>query len=171
MSGSLILVGPMGAGKTTIGRLLAASLSLPFKDIDHLIVEHAGADIPWIFDVEGEQGFRKRESKALKEALLGEPAVIATGGGIVGSQENRALLQVERAVVLLYATVDQQFNRTAKDRNRPLLQQQNPKQVLADLFQIREPLYRQVADFVVETGCHKPKAVVDSIVEYWQKLP
>ena len=170
MSESLILVGPMGAGKTTIGRLLAAELNLPFKDIDHLVVEHAGADIPWIFDVEGEVGFRRRETKALMEALAGESAVIATGGGIVSQEENRRLLQAEKAVVLLFATVDQQFSRTAKDKNRPLLQQENPRQVLADLFAIREPLYRQVSDLVIETGRCKPKLAVESIVQYWNKI-
>ncbi|NRB37016.1 MAG: shikimate kinase [Pseudomonadales bacterium] len=170
MSESLILVGPMGAGKTTIGRLLASELKLPFKDIDHLVVEHAGADIPWIFDVEGEKGFRHRESKALQEALAAGPAVIATGGGIVGGDENRALLQREKAVILLYATVDQQFSRTAKDKNRPLLQKENPRQVLADLFSVREPMYRQVADLVIETGRCKPKGAVECIVEYWNNL-
>ena len=167
MSESLILVGPMGAGKTTIGRLLAAELNLPFKDIDHLVVEHAGADIPWIFDVEGEEGFRKREAKALADALLGEPEVIATGGGIVTVEENRRLLQAEKAVVLLYATVEQQYHRTSRDKNRPLLQQKNPRKVLADLFAVREPLYREVADLVVETGRSKPRGVVETIVEYW----
>lgn len=170
MSGSLILVGPMGAGKTTIGRLLASELHLPFKDIDHLIVEHAGADIPWIFDVEGEEGFRRRETRALQEVLSGEPAVIATGGGIVTIEENRRLLQKEKSVVLLYASVEQQFSRTAKDKNRPLLQQADPRKVLSDLMIVREPLYRQVADFVVETGKSRPKATVHSIVEYWNKL-
>ena len=170
MSESLILVGPMGAGKTTIGRLLAVELNLPFKDVDHLVVESAGADIPWIFDVEGEEGFRRRETRVLKEVLSAEPAVIATGGGIVTVDENRKLLQKEKTVVLLYASVEQQFHRTSKDKNRPLLQQENPRQILTDLMAIREPFYRDVADFVVETGKLRPRSAVESIIEYWNKL-
>ena len=160
----------MGAGKTTIGRLLAEELHLPFKDIDHLVVEHAGADIPWIFDVEGEAGFRKRESNALAETLVAEPAIIATGGGIVTVEENLKSLQKEPAVIFLHANVDQQFARTAKDKNRPLLQQEDPRQVLADLMEVREPLYRSVADFTIETGRLRPKYAVYAIVDYWNKI-
>lgn len=170
MSKSLILVGPMGAGKTTIGRLLAEELHLPFKDVDHLVVEHAGADIPWIFDVEGEAGFRRRESKALIEALSGESAIIATGGGIITVDKNLQALQRESGVIFLHANVDQQYARTAKDKNRPLLQQEDPRQVLEDLMVIREPLYRSVADYVIETGRLRPKSAVQTIVDYWNKI-
>lgn len=167
---SIILVGPMGAGKTTIGKVLAQEVGLPFKDIDHLIVEKSGASIPWIFDVEGEEGFRKREHQVLQEALDGEPAVIATGGGVVTQAANRALLNSQRAVVFLHASVAQQFQRTAKDKNRPLLQHDNPRQVLENLMAIREPWYREVADLIIETDRHKPKAIVNSIAQYWRKL-
>lgn len=170
MAQSLILVGPMGAGKTTIGRALAQELKLPFKDIDHMVVDNAGADIPWIFDVEGEAGFRKREHLALVEALEGEAAVIATGGGIVMEEENRELLKCCNGyVVFLYTTVEQQFARTAKDKNRPLLQNDDPEAKLTQLMQIREPLYRAVADCVVETDKNKPRAIVNTIVDCWQK--
>lgn len=166
---SLILVGPMGAGKTTIGRLLAQELQLPFKDIDHLVSEKAGADIPWIFHVEGEEGFRKREHQMLAEVLQDGPAVIATGGGVVMRRENRELLQQQRCVVFLNASVDQQYFRTAKDKNRPLLQKDDPRAVLSDLMAVREPLYREVAGFVVDTDSSKPKLVVSAIIDYWKK--
>jgi shikimate kinase len=169
MSCSLILVGPMGAGKTTIGKILAQELHLPFKDIDHIITEKAGADIPWIFHVEGEDGFRKREHQALEDVLRAGTAVIATGGGIVMRPENRQLLMAERCVVFLNASVEQQYFRTAKDKNRPLLQQNDPKSVLVNLMRIREPLYREVADFVIDTDNSRPKIVVSAIVDYWKK--
>ncbi|SRR5690554_1945237 len=168
MGSSIILVGPMGAGKTTIGKMLAQEIGLPFKDIDHLVVEKTGASIPWIFDVEGEQGFRKREHQVLVEALENSAAVIATGGGIVSLEANRELLKAEKNVVFLYATVDQQFQRTAKDKNRPLLQQDNPRQILEQLMLQREPWYREVADLLIETGKNKPRAVVNSIAQYWR---
>ncbi len=169
MPKSLILVGPMGAGKTTIGRILAQELNLPFKDIDHIVVENSGADIPWIFDVEGEEGFRKREQQALSQAIESEPSVIATGGGIVTIEQNRKLLKKAGLVIFLFASVEQQFLRTAKDSNRPLLQQDNPKAVLTKLMQVREPLYREVADFVIETDRHKLNALVNTIIERWSK--
>lgn len=169
MRKSLVLVGPMGAGKTTIGKLLAQELHLPFKDIDQMVVERSGADIPWIFDVEGEEGFRRREHQMLKEVLGGEPAVIATGGGIVTRAENRELLKQAGTVVFLYASVDQQYERTAKDKNRPLLQHDNPRQVLVELMAKREPWYREVADHVVETGRNRPRSVINNIVRYWRQ--
>lgn len=169
MAKSLILVGPMGAGKTTIGRALSDELHLPFKDIDHIVVENCGADVPWIFDIEGEEGFRRRESQALAEALDGKPAVIATGGGIVTREANRKLLKNAGGVVFLYASVKQQLNRTKKDKNRPLLQQGDPEKVLCALMQTREPWYREVSDFVIETDRSKPRDVVNAIVEYWKK--
>lgn len=169
MMASLILVGPMGAGKTTIGRLLAQELHLPFKDIDHIISERAGADIPWIFQIEGEEGFRKRENQVLAEVLTDVPAVIATGGGIIMKEENRALLKEQPCVVFLNASVEQQFFRTAKDKNRPLLQNADPKAVLVELMKIREPLYREVAGLVVDTDHSRPRLVVNAIIAYWKK--
>lgn len=169
MNKSLILVGPMGAGKTTIGKQLAQELHLPFKDIDQMVVERSGADIPWIFDVEGEGGFRRREHQMLLEVLQGEPAVIATGGGIITQAENRELLLKAGNVIFLYASVDQQYERTIKDKNRPLLQNDNPRQVLQNLMEKREPLYREVADLVVETGRNRPRSVIKSITDYWRK--
>ena len=170
MSKSLILVGPMGAGKTTIGRIVSQEIHLPFKDIDQLVVEKAGADIPWIFDVEGEDGFRKREHQALVEALSGEASVIATGGGIIVSEDNRMLLKKAGGVVFLYASIDHQFLRAGKDKNRPLLQKGNPQQTLERLMTQREPFYREVSDIVLKTDSSKPKTLVNSIVEYWKSI-
>ena len=170
MQSHLILVGPMGAGKTTIGKSLSHTLHLPFVDIDHLIVEKAGAAIPWIFDVEGEEGFRRREKMALLEVLEGEPSIIATGGGIITIDENRRILRKLPGVVYLQTSVQQQFDRTAKDKNRPLLQTENPLQTLTDLMVHREPLYKEVAAFEVSTDASRPKLVVEKISAYWKTL-
>ncbi|CAA0114500.1 Shikimate kinase 1 [BD1-7 clade bacterium] len=169
MPTKIILVGPMGAGKTTIGRMLAQELGLPFKDVDHMVVEQAGADIPWIFDMEGELGFRKRETQSLLASIDGESAIIATGGGIVTQAENRKLLNLQSCVVYLATSVEQQYQRTLKDKNRPLLQQSDPRQVLEDLMAIRRPLYEEVADITIETDRNRPKAVVNQIISHWNK--
>lgn len=170
MQPHLILVGPMGAGKTTIGKALSGYLHLPFVDIDHLIVEKAGAAIPWIFDVEGEEGFRRRESAVLQEVLDGEPAIIATGGGIITMEHNRRVLRKLSGVVYLQTSIQQQFDRTAKDKNRPLLQTESPMQTLTDLMTAREPFYKEVAAFEVSTDSNRPKFVVEQISNYWKSL-
>ncbi len=159
----VFLVGPMGAGKTTIGRLLAQELHLPFKDSDREIEDRTGADIPWIFDVEGEAGFRDRETSAL-DALSQEPSlVLATGGGIIMRPENRAMLAARGTVIYLATSVEQQVIRTSKDRKRPLLQNENPAAVLERLMRIRAPLYNEVADHVVETNSRGPRVVASYI--------
>jgi len=160
---SIILVGPMGAGKTTIGRLLATELSLPFLDTDREIEERSGADIPWIFDVEGEAGFRARETAMLDELTQLSDMVLATGGGIVMAPQNLAYLR-RGFVVYLHATVEQQVERTSRDRKRPLLQNDDPEAVLRRLFAIRDPLYREVADVVVDTDNRNPRMVVREIL-------
>jgi shikimate kinase len=160
----------MGAGKSTIGKALSSNLNLPFVDIDHLVVEKAGAPIPWIFDVEGEDGFRRREKNALLEAIEGEVSIIATGGGIISVEENRRLLRKLTGVVYLNTSVEQQFQRTSKDKNRPLLQTENPMQTLADLMEVREPFYKDVAAFEVSTDANRPKIVVEQIASYWKSL-
>lgn len=167
---SLILVGPMGAGKSTIGRLLAKELRLPFKDSDKEIESRTGADIPWIFDVEGEQGFREREQAVIAELCELGDMVLATGGGVVMRPENRAALKSGGCVVYLHASVEQQIHRTAKDRNRPLLRTADPAKVLADLLALRDPLYREIADVVVETDERPPRLVVQEIIERIQAL-
>ena len=160
---NIYLVGPMGAGKSTIGRLLAAELHLAFADTDREIEERCGADIPWIFDVEGEQGFRDREQAMLAE-LTGRPGlVLATGGGIVMREANRVLLKSSGCVVYLAASVDQQYQRTVRDRKRPLLQTDDPRAVLQRLFEQRDPFYREVADLIVPTDGRNPRSVAHDI--------
>jgi len=167
---NLILVGPMGAGKSTIGRLLAAELSRNFYDSDHEIQARCGADIPWIFDVEGEAGFRDRETQMIRELSRREGVVIATGGGAVLREANRRMLRESGTVIYLLTTVEQQLRRTAKDRNRPLLQRVDREEVLRDMFAQRDPLYRATADVVVRTDRRGPRAVVNEIVRRVTRL-
>ncbi|MBN8411781.1 shikimate kinase AroK [Halomonas denitrificans] len=167
---NLILIGPMGAGKSTIGRLLAAELSRPFYDSDHEIQARCGADIPWIFDVEGESGFRDRESSMISELVDYDQVVIATGGGAVLREENRQCIREGGTVIYLYTTVEQQLKRTAKDRNRPLLQRGDREQLLRDMFALRDPLYRATADLVVRTDRRGPRSVVNDIVRRVHRL-
>jgi shikimate kinase len=160
---NIFLIGPMGAGKTTIGRLLADRLKLQFVDADKYIEDVTGANIPWIFDVEGEAGFRERETRAIDELSQGDGVLLATGGGAVTIEQNRQYLAERGVVVYLYATVDQQVERTSRDRNRPLLQNDNPRLVLQNLFTVRDPLYRQIADILVTTDNRPPHIVARDI--------
>ncbi len=159
----IVLVGPMGAGKSTIGRLLSKQLQLPFKDSDTVIEERSGADIPWIFDVEGEDGFRQRETAVLKDLMHEASLVLATGGGIVLRPENRELLEKADVVIYLSADAEHLVSRTEKDKKRPLLQVPNPKQKILDLLEERDPLYREVATRIVTTDTRSPKIVAKEI--------
>nr|WP_276554535.1 shikimate kinase AroK [Pseudomonas peradeniyensis] len=167
----MILVGPMGAGKSTIGRLLAKELRLLFKDSDKEIELRTGANIPWIFDKEGEPGFRDREQAMIAELSALDGVVLATGGGAVMRDANRAALRAGGRVVYLHASVEQQVGRTSRDRNRPLLRTANPEATLRALLETRDPLYREIADLVVETDERPPRMVVLDIIERLQKLP
>ncbi|HCS62635.1 MAG TPA: shikimate kinase AroK [Cellvibrio sp.] len=160
---NVFLVGPMGAGKSTIGRLLAAELNLNFRDSDRVIEERTGADIPWIFDMEGEEGFRERETAVLLELTNERDAVIATGGGIVLRAENREMMKGSGFVCYLTASIEQLVERTARDKKRPLLQVENPRQKIIDLLALRDPLYQDAADFVVNTDRRSPKSVAQEI--------
>lgn len=162
---AIFLIGPMGAGKTTIGRLLASALSRKFYDSDHYIKDNAGADIPWIFEIEGERGFRTRETRALMALTQKPDIVLATGGGAVMSEVNRALL-ARGFVVYLNASVEMQYLRTQKDKSRPLLNAQNPKAVLQALYDKRHPVYRAVADLEIATGMVYPRQMVQEILEH-----
>lgn len=161
---NVILVGPMGAGKSTIGRLLAKELRLPFRDSDKEIEQRTGASIPLIFDVEGEQGFREREHAAVKELCLMRGVVLATGGGAVLREDNRRLLRAGGHVIYLCTSVDQQLDRTSRDRNRPLLQKPNPRQILNELMAVRDPLYREIAGIIIQTDERPPRLVVQEIL-------
>ena len=162
---NVFLVGPMGAGKTTIGRLLAKELDLEFIDSDLEIEARTGADIPWIFDVEGEAGFRVREQKVIEELTRRRGIVLSTGGGVVLSAENRRCLQGRGCVVYLATTVSQQLERTRKDQKRPLLRNlDDPREKLTDMMAQRDPLYREIADHIVATGRRGPKTVCAEIV-------
>ncbi|WP_136066121.1 shikimate kinase AroK [Modicisalibacter radicis] len=167
---NIFLVGPMGAGKSTIGRLLAAELQRDFLDSDHAIQARCGADIPWIFDIEGEAGFREREVAMIDELTGRSGVVLATGGGAVMNEVNRRALRERGTVVYLYTTVEQQLRRTAKDRNRPLLRNKDPEAVLRGLFELRDPLYRATADLVVRTDRRGPRAVVNDILKRVERL-
>nr|WP_284147728.1 MULTISPECIES: shikimate kinase AroK [Pseudomonas] len=167
----MILVGPMGAGKSTIGRLLAKELRLLFKDSDKEIELRTGANIPWIFDKEGEPGFRDREQAMIAELSVLDGVVLATGGGAVMREANRRALREGGRVIYLHASVEQQVGRTARDRNRPLLRTANPEATLRALLEARDPLYREIADLVVETDERPPRMVVLDILERLQKLP
>lgn len=162
----IFLVGPMGAGKTTIGKLLADDLNLEFIDVDREIEARSGVDIPWIFDREGEAGFRIRESAALNELSQLERVLISTGGGAVLSLDNRKIMSATGTVVYLHTSVDEQARRTSRDRKRPLLQNDDPARVLAELMAIREPLYRDVADIIVDTDGRSPKTVAQDIAAH-----
>ncbi len=153
----------MGAGKSTIGRQLSAKLGFEFLDTDTIIESRSGADIPWIFDVEGEQGFRDRETAVLKDILNVKNSVVATGGGIVMREENRALLHRIGKVFYLCAGVEQLIKRTQKDKKRPLLQVADPQQKIKELLELRDPIYRQIADTVIVTDGSSAKSVVQEI--------
>jgi len=163
MTKSVFLVGPMGAGKSTIGRLLSQELKFEFHDSDKVIEERCGADIPWIFDREGEQGFRDRETSVIDELTQLSGIVLSTGGGAVIRPENRRYLGARGTVIYLCTSVEQQLARTARDRNRPLLQTADPETVLRKLFAERDPLYREIADIIIETDQRNPRWVIQEL--------
>lgn len=166
----ILLVGPMGVGKSTVGRQLARELQLPFYDSDRVIEDRTGADIPWIFDVEGEAGFRRRETEALRDILGEEQSVIATGGGIVLAEENRRLIKARGFTVYLTASIEQLCLRTSKDKKRPLLQVDNPEERIRSLLQQRDPLYREVANLVVCTNEHGIKHTIAEIIAAYREF-
>ena len=166
MPGSFFLIGPMGAGKSTIGRQLARTLDIPFIDSDREIEARTGVDIPLIFELEGESGFRKREQDVIDELSATPGIILATGGGAVLDARNRRNLAARGTVIYLQTSVDQQLQRTAHDRNRPLLQTDNPREKLQQLLDERDPLYREIADLVIETDGCKVRDVVQKITRY-----
>ena len=166
---NIFLIGLMGAGKTTIGRQIANELSLEFFDSDHEIEKRTGVTITHIFDIEGESGFRKRETAALNELTEKKGIVLATGGGAILKTENRQFLMSRGTTIYLYADINTLFERTSKDRNRPLLQTENPKEKLEELFNIRDPLYRETADIIIDTGKDSVRLALKEILEKLQE--
>ena len=149
--GNIILIGPMGSGKTSTGRMLAKEMGYAFADTDEEVTKRTGVSIAYIFDVEGEEGFRKRECLALKECLNDNNMILSTGGGIVLSKENRDLLQDRGTVVYLQTSIRFQVKRIASTNNRPLLQNKDPEETLEKLMLTRAPLYEEIADITIMT--------------------
>jgi len=166
MVDNIYLVGLMGAGKTTIGRLLAKHLHKSFYDTDHEIERRTGVNIPLIFEVEGEAGFRKREAAVIEDLVHKQNIVLATGGGAVLAAANRENLKQHGLVIYLRANVRELWQRTRNDKNRPLLQGENPYEKLKQLFSERDPLYSEVATITIETEGDS----VNSIVHQIEKL-
>lgn len=157
--GNVFLVGPMGVGKTTIGKVLAERLDLQFFDSDQEIESSTGTDIPWIFDVEGESGFRAREIKMIDALTRKSNIVLATGGGAVLEEENRKRLSERGTVIYLRASIPQQIERTNRDKNRPLLQTDDPKRTIQQLMEVRGVLYNGVADIVIDTNNRNARSI------------
>ncbi len=163
---NIYLVGLMGSGKTTVGKLLSKQLRRSFYDTDHEIVRRTGVTIPMIFEVEGEDGFRKREELVIEELTKLDGVILATGGGAIISAKNREQLKQHGTVVYLRGTVDELWQRTRHDRNRPLLQTSDPKARLRELYAQRDPLYREIADVIIDTGRQNVNVLVHHLVQY-----
>ena len=160
LSGNIFLVGMMGAGKTTVGKLLAQQLGKIFIDSDEEIQQRTGVTIPHIFDVEGEAGFRQREASVIQDLVLLDNIVLATGGGAVLNEQNRVALCCNGIVVYLKSTIHDLWQRTRHDRNRPLLQTADPHARLKNMYEQRDPLYAQVANLVMPTGKQSAQSLV-----------
>jgi shikimate kinase len=161
---NIFLVGLMGAGKTTVGRALAKKLNKRFIDSDHEIEARTGVSIPLIFEIEGEASFRQRESDVIQDLTAQSDIVLATGGGAILKPENREYLKARGTVIYLRASVNSILQRTAHDKNRPLLQTANPRERIEQLAREREQYYTEVADLIIETGRPNVQLLVQSIV-------
>lgn len=162
---NIFLVGPMGAGKSTIGKHLADELHLEFYDSDQEIERRTGADIAWVFDIEGEEGFRQREEDVINDLTEKQGIVLATGGGSVLSKNVRNRLAARGIVVYLQTNIEKQVARTQRDKRRPLLQNKDPEKVLRELAESRNPLYEEVADYIVQTDDQSARAVANQIID------
>jgi shikimate kinase len=160
---NIFFVGLMGAGKTTIGKLLAKKLKKTFYDTDHEIEKKLGVKVSVIFELEGEEGFRKRETQMIDELTSKKNIILATGGGAILSEKNRRLLKERGKVIYLNAKPQHLAKRMASDKDRPLLQQGNIEDTLMRLYKERHPLYLSVASFVVETGQQKTQTIINKI--------
>lgn len=167
MKKNIFLIGPMGAGKTTIGRCLARELQMTFYDSDQVVEHRTGADINWIFDIEGEEGFRRREQQVIEDLTRLQGVVLATGGGTIVTAENRVSLSARGVVIYLKVSLDQQFQRTQNDKKRPLLRTGGDlSDRLLELANEREPFYEEIADLVLETNGESIRSIVRAIVDY-----
>ena len=171
---NLIFIGPMGAGKTTVGRHVADLLGLPFHDLDHEIEAHTGAAVSLVFELEGEAGFRKRETAALAEIAAGSGIVLATGGGAVLAESNRRVLRERGFVIWLDATIEAQLARLARDRQRPLLNAPDRRARLEKLAGERNPLYEEIADLRIASAgtgnsAHTARHIVALLETHWQR--
>ncbi len=164
---NIFLIGPMGAGKTTIGRQLSRRLNMDFFDSDRIIEERTGVDIPLIFEKEGEAGFRQREAAVIDEFTQKSPILLATGGGAVLDKKNRQHLKSRGTVFYLSSDLKSLLERTHKDKNRPLLQANEPAEtILKRLIEQREPLYRETADFIIDTSNDSLRHVIQVIIAH-----
>ena len=154
----------MGAGKSTVGKLLAKKLGRRFLDADHVIEDRCGVKIPVIFEMEGEDGFRKREAQAIKDITAEHDIILATGGGAVLLPENRQLLSERGSVIYLHANPMELWHRTKGGEGRPLLKNGDAKKILENLYAIRDPLYREIADYVIETGKPSVSQLVNTLI-------
>lgn len=166
--GNIFLVGMMGAGKTTVGRVLAHRLQMRFVDTDKVLVERTGVPVATVFEIEGEEGFRRRESGVLAEAAEGDNCVIATGGGAVLAAENRELMRCRGTVIYLRARVESLWHRMRHDTTRPLLATPDPRRTLEELVVARDPLYHDVAHLIVDTGAQSASTLVNRVIAAWR---
>ena len=163
---NIFLIGPMGAGKSSIGKQLATQLKMDFVDTDQVIEERTGADIDWIFDLEGEEGFRKREEAVIEELTQMQGIVLATGGGAILSPKNRNFLAARGTVLFLETSIEQQLERTRRDKKRPLIQNaEDPEQLFVSLKEARDPLYLEIADYTFTTDRSSVKSVAKHIID------
>lgn len=162
--GNIFLVGMMGAGKTTVGRALAHRMQMRFVDTDKVLVERTGVPVATVFEIEGEEGFRRRESSILAEIAAGDDCIVATGGGVVLSEENRRVMRENGIVIYLRARVGDLWERTRHDTTRPLLATPDPRATLARLLEERDALYREAAHLVVETGVQSASTLAGRVM-------
>jgi shikimate kinase len=162
---NIFIVGPMGSGKSTVGKIISSELFLTFYDTDEEIETRTGASIDWIFDLEGEEGFRKRESKILEDMVYKNSIVLSTGGGIILSESNREMLSSRGTVFYLATPISVQLERTSKDKDRPLLKNGDPGEILKNLHLARESLYKEVADYSVNTEGKSSQEVSSEIIK------